>query len=225
MNILVIEDDEDTAAFLCRGLREHGHNVDLCITSQDGLLAASAGNYDVVVFDRMLPGMDGVDAVRLLRASQVDTPILMLTALDGIEARVEGLDAGADDYMVKPFAFSELHARLRALMRRRPIAQEAIEFRAVDLVLNRATRKVHRAGQPIDLLPREFEILELLLRHVDQVVTRTMLLEQVWGYHFDPKTSLVQTHVSRLRAKVDKPFDCELIQTIRGIGYQLSSDA
>ncbi|MEM1434499.1 MAG: response regulator transcription factor [Pseudomonadota bacterium] len=225
MNILVIEDDDDTAAFLCRGLREHGDSVDLRMTSQDGLLAASTGSYDVVVFDRMLPGIDGVDAVRLLRASQIDTPILMLTALDGIEARVEGLDAGADDYMVKPFAFSELHARLRALLRRRPIAQEVIELSAADLVLNRATRKVTRAGKLIDLLPREFAILELLLTHVDQMVTRTMLLEQVWGYHFDPKTSLVQTHVSRLRAKVDKPFDRELIRTIRGTGYQLSSDA
>ncbi|MEM1112981.1 MAG: response regulator transcription factor [Pseudomonadota bacterium] len=224
MNILLIEDDLDTAEFITRGLAEQGYAVQHEGDSPSGLLAAASGDFDVIVFDRLLPGMDGVDAVKLLRGSRLETPILMLTALDGIEDRVAGLEAGADDYMVKPFAFSELLARVRALARRKPMVQDELQLSAGDLLLNRATREVTRAGQPLDLLPREFQILELFLSHAGQVITRTMLLERVWGYTFDPKTSLVQTHVSRLRAKVDKPFAVELIRTVRGAGYMLSAE-
>ncbi|MEM9254161.1 MAG: response regulator transcription factor [Pseudomonadota bacterium] len=224
MRVLVIEDDAETAIFIERGLNEHGYTVDVRENGRDGLLAASTHGYDVIVFDRMLPGMDGTDAVRVLRASSVDTPILMLTALDGIDDRVAGLEAGADDYMVKPFAFVELLARLRALARRQPLVQDEIVLEAGGIVLNRANRSVTRDGAPLDLLPREFEILELLLANKGQLVTRTMLLDKVWGYTFDPKTSLVQTHVSRLRSKVDRPFDRELIKTVRGSGYTLCSD-
>ncbi|MEM9058638.1 MAG: response regulator transcription factor [Pseudomonadota bacterium] len=222
-SVLVIEDDAETAAFVCRGLTEHGYAVDHRSTARDGLLAASSNDYDVIVFDRMLPGMDGVDAVRVLRASNVETPILMLTALDGIDDRVAGLDAGADDYMVKPFAFEELHARVRALSRRRPLVHEDMVLSVHDLTLDRATRKVTRAGTELHLNPREFDILTLLLTHRDTVVTRTMLLERVWGYTFDPKTSLVQTQMSRLRAKVDRGFSSELIKTVRGAGYVIAA--
>ena len=223
MNVLLIEDDADTAEFVGRGLRELGYTVAYCDNARDGILQASTADFDVIVFDRLLPGMDGMDAVRLLRGSKVETPVLMLTALDGIDDRVAGLEAGADDYMVKPFAFAELHARIRALSRRQPLAQSETQLSAGELTLDRTTREVTRDGVSLDLLPREYEILEILLSHQDQVVTRTMLLERVWGYTFDPKTSLVQTHVSRLRAKVDKPFPRELIQTVRGAGYMLSA--
>ncbi|MEM6582380.1 MAG: response regulator transcription factor [Pseudomonadota bacterium] len=224
MRVLVIEDDAETASFIDRGLTEEGYVCDVCASSRDGILAASSNSYDVIVFDRLLPGMDGMDAVRVLRASQIETPILMLTALDGIDDRVAGLEAGADDYMVKPFAFVELHARLRALARRRPWVSDEMVLEAGGITLHRATRSVTRDGVQLDLLPREFEILEILLSNQGQLVTRTMLLDKVWGYAFDPKTSLVQTHVSRLRAKVDKPFDSELIRTVRGSGYMLCAD-
>lgn len=225
MNILLVEDDSDTADFILRGLREQGHAVDLSDNARDGILLATTGSYDVAVFDRLLPGMDGIDAVRVLRASSVEVPVLMLTALDGIADRVDGLEAGADDYMVKPFAFAELLARLKALHRRKPLVQDELLLTVADLELNRATRAVARAGQSVDLNPREFQILDILMTHRDELVTRTMLLEQVWGYTFDPKTSLVQTHVSRLRAKIDKPFRVELIRTVRGSGYMLVSDS
>jgi len=223
MKVLLIEDDADTAEFVRRGLDELGYAVMHCENARDGILQASTADYDVIVFDRLLPGMDGMDAVRLLRGSKVETPVLMLTALDGIDDRVAGLEAGADDYMVKPFAFAELHARIRALARRQPLAHSETVLSAGELVLDRTTRKVTREGTLLELLPREYEILEILLSHQDQVVTRTMLLERVWGYTFDPKTSLVQTHVSRLRAKVDKPFSRELVRTVRGAGYMLSA--
>ncbi|AQA17769.1 DNA-binding response regulator [Halioglobus japonicus] len=224
MNILLIEDDLDTAEFVTRGLREQGYAVQHESDSPSGVLASASGDFDVIVFDRLLPGMDGIDAVRILRGSKLDTPILMLTALSGIDDRVAGLEAGADDYMVKPFAFSELLARVRALARRKPLLKDEIELQAGDLALNRASRTVQRAGQTIELLPREFQILELFLMHPGQVITRTMLLDRVWGYTFDPKTSLVQTHVSRLRTKIDKPFTTELIKTVRGSGYMLKAD-
>ena len=223
MKVLLIEDDAETAEFVRRGLDELGYAVMHCDNARDGILQASTADYDVIVFDRLLPGMDGMDAVRLLRGSKIETPVLMLTALDGIDDRVAGLEAGADDYMVKPFAFAELHARIRALARRQPLAHSETVLSAGELVLDRTTRKVTREGTLLDLLPREYEILEILLSHQDQVVTRTMLLERVWGYTFDPKTSLVQTHVSRLRAKVDKPFSRELVRTVRGAGYMLST--
>lgn len=223
MQVLLVEDDEETAAFIERGLLEAGHSVTHDASANDGLISAAAKSFDVIVFDRLLPGMDGVDAVRVLRQSGVTTPILLLTALDGIDDRVKGLEAGADDYLVKPFAFAELYARLRALARRQPLVEETQRRQIADLVLERTTQLVTRAGQRLELLPREYRILDYLMAHEGQVVTRTMLLETIWGFQFDPKTSLVQTHVSRLRNKVDKPFAIELIHTVRGAGYVISA--
>ncbi|MEM6485373.1 MAG: response regulator transcription factor [Pseudomonadota bacterium] len=223
MNILLVEDDEETASFICRGLREAGDAVTHLYDGRKGLLAATQAEYDTLVFDRLLPGMDGLDAVRVLRESHIETPIIMLTALAGIEDRVNGLEAGADDYLVKPFAFAELYARIRALCRRKPLLQEEHLLTVHDLTLDRTTQQVSRQGQLLELMPREYRILEYLMLNASQLVTRTMLLECVWGYNFDPKTSLVQTHVSRLRAKVDKPFDSDLIKTVRGSGYVLGS--
>ena len=177
----------------------------------------------MIVFDRLLPGLDGLDAGRVLRQSGVTTPIIMLTALSGIDDRVDGLEAGADDYLVKPFAFSELHARIRALSRRQPLTEEVTRLQVGDLVMERTTQIATRDNHVLDLLPREYRILEYLMQNEGQLVTRTMLLEKIWGYKFDPKTSLVQTHLSRLRAKVDKPFDTELIRTVRGSGYVISA--
>ena len=222
MHTLLVEDNHETVNFISRGLQEAGETVAVATSAQAGLLAAAAHSFDVIILDRMLPGMDGVDAVRVLRRSGIVTPVLLLTALDGIDDRVNGLEAGADDYLTKPFAFSELHARLRALARRQPLAETKTTRLAVsDLVLERTTQTVTRAGEHLDLLPREYRILEYLMLNQGQIVTRTMLLETVWGYRFDPKTSLVQTHVSRLRAKVDRPFEAELIRTVRGAGYIL----
>ncbi len=224
VNILLVEDNQETVAFISRGLEEAGDAVTVAASAQEGLLAAAAHSFDVIVFDRLLPGMDGVDAVRVLRQSGIVTPILMLTALDGINDRVNGLEAGADDYLTKPFAFAELHARLRALARRQPLAEaEATRLMVGDLVMERTTQTVTRAGERLDLLPREYRILEYLMLNEGQIVTRTMLLETIWGYRFDPKTSLVQTHVSRLRAKVDRPFETELIRTVRGAGYVIAA--
>ena len=224
MHILLVEDNQETAAFISRGLEEAGDAVTAATSAQEGLLAASAHTFDVIIFDRLLPGMDGLDAVRVLRQSGVVTPILMLTALNGIDDRVNGLEAGADDYLTKPFAFAELYARLRALARRQPLVEaETTRLTVGDLVLERTTQTVTRAGERLDLLPREYRILEYLMLNEGQLVTRTMLLERVWGYRFDPKTSLVQTHLSRLRAKVDRPFEIELIRTVRGAGYVLSA--
>ncbi|MEM6300637.1 MAG: response regulator transcription factor [Pseudomonadota bacterium] len=219
MNILLVEDDLETAEFICRGLRETGDAVKHVTDGREGLLAATQESYDTIVFDRMLPGMDGLDAVRVLRETHIDTPIIMLTALAGIDDRVNGLDAGADDYLVKPFAFAELYARIRALGRRKPLQNEEHQLIVHDLILDRTTQEVTREGARLDLMPREYRILEYLMMNVGQLVTRTMLLEKVWGYSFDPKTSLVQTHVSRLRSKVDKPYGQELIRTVRGSGY------
>ncbi|MEM9738522.1 MAG: response regulator transcription factor [Pseudomonadota bacterium] len=223
MKILLVEDNEETAAFITRGLLEAGHGVDHETSANKGLIAAAANPYDVIVFDRLLPGMDGLDAVRVLRQSGLTTPILLLTALSGIDDRVKGLEAGADDYLVKPFAFAELYARVRALARRQPLNEEPTRLEVADLVLERTTQKVMRAGQMLDLLPREYRILEFLMQNEGQLVTRTMLLETIWGYRFDPKTSLVQTHLSRLRAKVDRPFKTDLISTIRGAGYVIAA--
>lgn len=220
MNILLVEDNQEIVAFVARGLHEAGDAVSVATSANQGLIEAAAHPFDVIIFDRLLPGMDGVDAVRVLRQSGVETPVLILTALDGIDDRVTGLEAGADDYLTKPFAFAELYARLRALARRQPMMdKEPTRLQIGDLTMERATQIVTRAGVKLDLSPREHKILECLMLNEDQLVTRTMLLEKVWGYRFDPKTSLVQTHVSRLRTKVDKPFDVELIRTVRGAGY------
>ena len=222
MNVLLIEDDIDTAEFIARGITEQGDALTHHESAKKGILTASTGEFDVIIFDRMLPDMDGIDAIKLLRGSGVETPILVLTALAETADRVAGLDAGADDYLVKPFAFSELMARLRALARRSPIKQINHLLKVGDLVLDRTTQQCSRAGVVLDLMPREYKILEFMMMNVNQLVTKTMLLEQVWGFSFDPQTSLVQTHVSRLRNKVDKPFTCDLIKTVRGSGYVIS---
>jgi len=222
VKILLIEDDQDTQRFVANGLREHGHVVDQATDGSEGLALASQAGYDIMIVDRMLPKVDGMAIVKLVRASGVKSPVLMLTTLGGVNDRVEGLEAGADDYLVKPFAFAELLARVNALSRRPPMASEETVLRAGDLELDRLKRTVTRAGKRIELQQQEFRLLEYLLRNAGQVVTRTMLLENVWEFHFDPKTSVVETHISRLRAKVDRDFDRELIRTVRGAGYCLS---
>ena len=224
MKILVIEDDETTGNYIADGLRQENHAVDLIGTGNDGLIQASAGQYDVIVIDRMLPGLDGLSVVKTLRGAGMKAPILMLTALGGVNDRIEGLNAGADDYLVKPFAFGELSARINALGRRPPVTDAPTVLRAKDLEMDLLTRTVTRAGQRIDLLPREFALLEHLLRRKGRVQTRTMLLEGVWDIHFDPQTNVVETHISRLRAKVDKPFETELITTVRGSGYRIDAE-
>jgi len=222
MNVLLIEDDIDTAQFISRGVSEQGDALTHTTQAKQGILFASTTDFDVIIFDRMLPDMDGIDAIKVLRSSGIDTPILVLTALAETADRVAGLDAGADDYLVKPFAFSELQARLRALTRRSPIKQANHILSIGDLTLDRTTQQCKRAGIVLELMPREYKILEYLLMNANQLVTKTMLLEKVWGFSFDPQTSLVQTHVSRLRNKVDKPFSHDLIKTVRGSGYVIS---
>ena len=221
MNLLLVEDDEAVARFLGRALSESGHKLDHATDGANGLARAIAGAYDVVILDRMLPGLDGLAVLRAMRSSGVQTPVLLLTALGGIDDRVQGLEAGGDDYLVKPFAFAELHARLNALARRPPPHDVRTELMVADLRIDLLKRTVTRAGVKIDLQPREFQLLEYLARHAGQVVTRTMLLAAVWGFDFDPKTNIVETHMSRLRAKIDRAFPGELIRTVRGAGYLL----
>ena len=221
MKILVIEDDKTTGAYIAEGLREEGHSVDLCTSGSDGLIQASVGQYDVLIVDRMLPVIDGVSLVKTLRGAKNRTPVLFLTSLGGVDDRIEGLNAGGDDYLVKPFAFGELSARIAALGRRPQMQDDPLTLQAADLEMNLLTRKVTRAGQQIDLLPREFALLEHLLRRKGRVQTRTMLMEAVWDIHYDPMTNVVDTHISRLRAKVDKPFGKDLIETVRGSGYRI----
>ena len=221
MHVLLVEDDTTTADYLCRGLREEGHTVDHLSDGRDALAAASATEFDVMVLDRMLPGLDGLSLLKALRAAQITTPALFLTAMDGLQDRIEGLRAGGDDYLVKPFAFGELSARLDALARRPEIKTQETTLRVGDAEMDLLRRTVQRAGQDIDLLPREFALLEALMRAKGRVLTRTMLLETVWGLTFDPQTNVVETHMSRLRAKFDKPFDRALITTVRGAGYRL----
>ena len=223
MKVLLIEDDAKTAAFVKRGLEEHGHVVDAA-NGRDGLFLAAGETYDVMIVDRMLPGLDGLGIVKTARAAGVTTPVLFLTTMGGIEDRVEGLAVG-DDYLVKPFAFAELMARINALARRPPIAQVPTVLRVADLEMDLISRKVRRAGREIELQPREFRLLEYLMRNAGRVVTRTMLLEQVWEFHFDPKTNIVETHISRLRSKIDRGFDTELLETVRGSGYLLRAPA
>ncbi|MBS1303853.1 response regulator transcription factor [Loktanella sp. SALINAS62] len=223
MKILVVEDDPTTGAYIVRGLREEGHTVDHVTDGRAGLVQATGANHDVLVVDWMLPEIDGLTLVQTLRGAGNATPVLFLTAMGSVDDRIAGLNAGADDYLVKPFAFGELSARISALGRRpRALAQETV-LTAGDLSVDLVTRDVTRAGQRIDLLPREFAILEHLLRRKGRVQTRTMLLESVWDISFDPQTNVVETHISRLRAKVDKPFDTELIKTVRGAGYRIEA--
>lgn len=226
MRVLLIEDDEETAGFVSRGLAEQGHVVDRAANGRDGLFLATGETYDVLVVDRMLPSLDGLAVVRALRAGGHKSPVLFLTALGGVGDRVEGLEAGGDDYLIKPFAFAELLARLNALLRRPPLAERPTTTELADLRVDLLTREVTRAGERVDLQAREYAVLEFLLRHRDRVVTRTMLLEGVWDFHFDPRTNIVETHISRLRGKLNRGGrDAELIHTVRGAGYIIRAPA
>jgi two-component system OmpR family response regulator len=221
MKILVVEDDRETASYLVKGLSESGYTVDRAGDGREGLFLSSSGGYDVIVLDRMLPGMDGLTMLGALRAAQVRTPALILSALGTVDDRVKGLRAGGDDYLVKPFAFSELLARIETLLRRGAAPAATTRLQVADLELDLLTRTVKRGGKTIELLPREFRLLEYLMRNAGHVVTRTMLLEHVWDYHFDPQTNVIDVHVSRLRQKIDKAFDRPLLHTVRGAGYSL----
>lgn len=221
MRVLLIEDDRQTADYLLKALAETGAVTDHVADGRAGLLQAASGDYDALIVDRMLPGLDGVGIVRTLRASGNRTPVLFLSALGEVDDRVEGLRAGGDDYLVKPFAFSELHARLEVLLRRGKADTPETRLRVADLEMDLLKREVNRSGREIQLQPREFRLLEYLVRHAGQVVTRTMLLEQVWDYRFDPQTNVIDVHISRLRGKIDKDFDPPLLQTVRGVGYMI----
>lgn len=221
MNILLIEDDGETANHIAVALERAGHGVVRSGDGPDALALAKTRSFDLFIVDRMLPGLDGLTLVKMLRADGINTPVLFLSTLAGIDDRVCGLDAGGDDYLVKPFAMSELLARVNALSRRPVNSQAPTVLRIADLELDLIARAATRSGRPIDLHTREFEILEFLMRNAGTVVTKSMLLERVWNFHFDPKTTVVETHISRLRGKIDKGYACELIQTVRGVGYCL----
>ena len=221
MRILVVEDDREAASYLTRGLKESGHIVDHALDGQDGLHLAMGGNYDVAVVDRMMPRMDGLTMVRRMRDEGNRTPVLFLSALGEVDDKVKGLRAGGDDYLAKPFAFTELLARIDALVRRNGQETVQTKLQVGDLELDLLSRTATRGGAKIDLQPREFLLLEYLMKHAGQVVTRTMLLENVWEYHFDPQTNVIDVHMSRLRAKLDKNFGEPLLHTIRGAGYSL----
>lgn len=223
MRLLIIEDDAEAAAYLARGLSESGHIADHAARGVDGLHLATSECYDAAIVDRMLPDLDGLAVIAALRQAGNRLPVLILSALGTVDDRVKGLRAGGDDYLVKPFAFAELLARLESLARRSTAEPLDPVLSVADLRLDRMARTVTRAGRGIDLKPREFQILELLMRHAGQVVTRTMLLEQVWGYHFDPQTAVIDVQVSRLRQKIDKGFDPPLLHTVRGAGYRLGT--
>ena len=224
MKLLVIEDDREAAAYIAKGLGESGYVVDVAHEGREGLFMASSGNYDALIVDRMLPNMDGLAVIAALRAAELRTPVLILSAMGAVDDRVKGLRAGGDDYLVKPFAFAELLARIEALLRRGSATPATTKLKVADLEMDLLARTVHRATREIELLPREFRLLEFLMRHADQVVTRTMLLENVWDYHFDPQTNVIDVHVSRLRQKIDKGFDKALLHTVRGAGYRLSAE-
>lgn len=225
MKIAIIEDDNETRAYVANGLKEAGFTVDSASDGYEGLLLAKDGNYDVLLIDRMLPHLDGLTLVKMLRGSGCTTPVLFLTTMCGIDDRVEGLNAGADDYLVKPFAFSELAARVNALLRRPRATVELNLMQVQDLEIDLLKRTVKRNAQAIDLQPTEFRLLEYLARHAGQVVTRTMLLENVWDFHFDPKTNMVETHISRLRGKLNAGGKPDLIVTVRGAGYSIHESA
>jgi two-component system OmpR family response regulator len=223
MRLLVIEDQPETAAYIGKALRESGYVVDYAADGKEGLFLATTEPYDAIVLDRMLPKVDGLTVLRTVRASNISTPVLILSALGELDDRVEGLRAGSDDYLVKPFSAIELLARLEAILRRSPTSTSGDDhlLRLCDLELNRLSRIVKRSGKLIDLQPREYQLLEYFLRHAEQVVTRTMLLEAVWGYHFDPGTNVIDVHMSKLRAKIDLPGLPSLLHTVRGAGYCL----
>ncbi|MGO4166329.1 winged helix-turn-helix domain-containing protein [Novosphingobium sp. YAF33] len=221
MKILLLEDDEATRTHLERVLGAAGHVVDTCTSGQDAIFLASTGDHGVLILDRMVPGLDGLGALKALRAMGVRTPALFLTAMNGVEDRVEGLEGGADDYLAKPFAASELLARVNALARRPPIVETQTVLTIEDLQLDRIKRTVTRGGMRIDMQAQELKLLEYLMLHAGEVVTRTMLLENVWSFHFDPRTNVIESHMSRLRGKVDRGFGKELIQTVRGAGYRI----
>ena len=221
MRVLLAEDDREAAQFIERGLAELGHNVVVAETGTDALHLILTERFDVAVIDRMLPQIDGLSVVRRARAADIEFPVLMLTALGRIEDRVDGLDAGADDYLVKPFAFSELSARINALARRKPLQPAPTVLAHGGIALDLSTREVTRDGEPVLLQPREFRLLQELLGNAGKIVTRTMFLERVWSYHFDPQTNIVETHISRLRAKLNQGGKPDLIETVRGAGYRL----
>jgi len=221
MRILVVEDDTDVSRYIKRGLTEAGHVVDVAESGTDGLAMGREERFDVLIVDRMLPGMDGLTLIEALRRDNRKVPVLILSALGDLGDRVVGLRAGGDDYLPKPFAFEELLARVEALARRNYQGAVETQLKVADLEMDVLSRKVRRQGQTINLQPREFRLLEYLMRHSEQVVTRTMLLENVWDYHFDPQTNVIDVHVSRLRSKIDRDFDIPLLQTVRGAGYML----
>ncbi len=225
MRILIIEDDTDTASYIAKGLKEHGHTVDQCNDGKDGLFMALENDYDIIILDRMLPALDGLSILKTLRSSGRQTPVIILSALGEVDDRVQGLKAGGDDYLVKPFAFAELLARIEVLLRRGDMKPDDSQLKVADLQLDRLTHRVKRAGKAIELQPREYLILEYLMQHAGQIVTRTMLLESVWDYHFDPQTNIIDVHISRLRNKIDKGFESALLQTVRGAGYCLCEPA
>ncbi|MGH1477657.1 MAG: winged helix-turn-helix domain-containing protein [Geminicoccales bacterium] len=221
MHILIIEDDKESADYLAKGLRESGHTVEAVDDGRAGLIKAAAETFDILIVDRMLPGLDGLSLVQHLRATDDATPVLFLSALGEVDDRVKGLRAGGDDYLIKPYAFAELLARVETLGRRPQSTAASTLLKVEDLELDLLGRKASRGGQPIDLQAKEFQLLEVLMRHAGQVMTRTMLLEQVWDYHFDPQTNVIDVHISRLRQKIDRDFTIPLIHTIRGAGYCL----
>jgi two-component system OmpR family response regulator len=224
MKLLVIEDDREAAAYIAKGLAESGYIIDHASEGRGGLFMATSGVYDALIVDRMLPGMDGLALVAALRSAEIRTPVLILSALGAVDDRVKGLRAGGDDYLVKPFAFAELLARIEALLRRGGGGATTTRLKLADLEMDLLGRTVTREGREIELLPREFRLLEFLMRHAGQVVTRTMLLEKVWDYHFDPQTNVIDVHVSRLRQKIDKGFAKPLLHTVRGAGYCLRAE-
>ena len=221
MRILVIEDDQEVSAYISKGMREAGHTIDTADNGKDGLFLATTENYDTMIVDRMLPELDGLTIIKTIRGAGNKTPVLILSALGEVDDRVKGLRSGGDDYLVKPFAFTELLARIEALSRRQDNtgSNQETMLSAGELELNLLSRKIIRGGKNIDLQSREFQLLEYMLRHKGQVVTRTMLLEHVWDYHFDPQTNVIDVHISRLRSKIDKGFDTKIIRTVRGSGY------
>ena len=221
MHVLIVEDNVEAANTLARGLNELGISAQMAFDGPSALEVMRVDTIDVIILDRMMPGMDGIEMLEIARAEGIETPVLFLSALGELEDRVSGLRAGADDYLVKPYALTELEARLYALSRRKDQAPMEAVLRTGDLEMNLITRVVKRQQRPIDLQPREFQLLEFLMRHVGQNVTRTMLLEKVWSYHFDPQTNVIDVHISRLRAKLDKDFETPMLHTIRGEGYQL----
>jgi two-component system, OmpR family, response regulator len=224
MQVLIIEDDRDAAGYMAKGLKESGHNIETVHSGKEGLLIAAGADFDVLIVDRMLPELDGLSLVRTLRATGNQTPVLFVSALGDVDERVKGLRSGGDDYLAKPYAFSELLARLESLVRRSATGTTAgpeTVLHYQDLSLDLLARRVTRAGRPIDLQPREFKLLEVLMRHAGQVMTRTMLLEKVWDYRFDPQTNVIDVHISRLRQKIDRGYAQPLIQTVRGAGYSL----